>query len=93
MQVKLNGIDTRYVLDNEGGGPWLTLIHQLGGDLSVWDQLAGYFRDDFTVLRYDVRGHGHSSVSEQPFDMTDLAHDLNALLDALGVPHTHLVGM
>ena len=51
MQVNINGIDTRYVLSNEGGGPWLTFIHQLGGDLSVWDQLAGYFRDDFTVLR------------------------------------------
>ena len=63
MQVKINGIDTRYVLSNEGGGPWLTFIHQLAGDLSVWDQLAGYFRDDYTVLRYDVRGHGQTAVS------------------------------
>ena len=53
MQPNINGIDTRYVISNEGDGPWLTFIHQLGGDLSVWDQLAGYFRDDFTVLRYD----------------------------------------
>ena len=62
MQLKVNGIDTRYVLSNEGGGPWLTFIHQLGGDLSVWDQLAGYFRNDFTVLGYDVRGHGKTSA-------------------------------
>jgi 3-oxoadipate enol-lactonase len=32
MQVNINGIETRYVLSNEGGGPWLTFIHQLGGD-------------------------------------------------------------
>lgn len=56
MQLNINGIETRYVLSNEGGGPWLTFIHQLGGDLSIWNQLAGYFRNDFTVLRYDVRG-------------------------------------
>jgi 3-oxoadipate enol-lactonase len=93
MQVNINGIDTRYVLSNEGGGPWLTFIHQLGGDLSVWDQLAGYFRDDFTVLRYDVRGHGATGVPDRPFSVADLAHDLAALLDALGAPHTHLVGM
>jgi 3-oxoadipate enol-lactonase len=93
MQVKINGIDTRYVLSNEGGGPWLTFIHQLGGDLSVWDQLAGYFRDDFTVLRYDVRGHGATAVPQQPFSMADLSHDLETLLDALDVPQTHLVGM
>lgn len=93
MQVKINGIDTRYVLSNEGGGPWLTFIHQLGGDLSIWDQLAGYFRDDFTVLRYDVRGHGATAVPEHPFGIADLSRDLAALLDALGVAQTHLVGM
>ncbi|MGF6611385.1 pimeloyl-ACP methyl ester carboxylesterase [Paraburkholderia sp. WSM4175] len=93
MQVNINGIDTRYVLSNEGGGPWLTFIHQLGGDLSIWDQMAGYFRDDYTVLRYDVRGHGHSAVAREPFTMRDLADDLAKLLDALGARTTHLVGL
>ena len=93
MQVNINGIETRYVLSNEGGGPWLTFIHQLGGDLSVWDQLAGYFRDDFTVLRYDVRGHGKTAISAEPFNVSDLSDDLAELLDALGAPTTHLVGM
>ncbi|SIT37122.1 Alpha/beta hydrolase fold [Paraburkholderia ribeironis] len=93
MKVNINGIETRYVLSNEGGGPWLTFIHQLGGDLSVWDQLAGYFRDDYTVLRYDVRGHGKTAVSAQPFGVIDLSRDLAALLDALDAPTTHLVGM
>ncbi|CAG4891402.1 alpha/beta fold hydrolase [Paraburkholderia saeva] len=93
MQLNINGLETRYVLSNEGGGPWLTFIHQLGGDLSVWDQLAGYFRDDYTVLRYDVRGHGHTAVPNQPFSIADLSRDLAALLEALGASHTHLVGM
>lgn len=93
MQLNLNGIDTRYVLSNEGGGPWLTFVHQLGGDLSIWDQFAGYFRDDYTVLRYDVRGHGHTAVASDGFGVADLARDLGALLDALGVARTHLVGM
>ena len=93
MQVTVNGIDTRYVLDDESGGPWLTFVHQLGGDLSVWDQLAGHFRHQYTVMRYDVRGHGHSAISPTPFTVADLAEDLNALLDALGASHTHLVGI
>lgn len=93
MQVNINGIETRYVLSNEGGGPWLTFVHQLGGDLSVWDQLAGYFRDDYTVLRYDVRGHGKTAASGAPFGVADLSRDLAALLDALDAPRTHLVGM
>ncbi|MDE1178877.1 3-oxoadipate enol-lactonase [Paraburkholderia sp.] len=93
MQVNINGLDTRYVLSNEGGGPWLTFIHQLGGDLSVWDQLAGYFRNDYTVLRYDVRGHGSTAVPGQPYRVEELAGDLATLLDALGAPSTHVVGM
>ncbi|MEQ5840756.1 3-oxoadipate enol-lactonase [Paraburkholderia acidicola] len=93
MQLNIDGIDTRYVLSNEGGGPWLTFIHQLGGDLSIWDQMAGYFRDDYTVLRYDVRGHGATAVMDADFSVADLAHDLASLLDALGVTHTHLVGI
>ncbi|WP_250450104.1 alpha/beta fold hydrolase [Caballeronia sp. ATUFL_M2_KS44] len=93
MQLNIKGIDTRYVLDNEGGGPWLTFIHQLAGDLSVWDQMAGYFRDGYTVLRYDLRGHGHTAVSPDDFTIDDLADDLAELLDKLGAPSTHIVGL
>ncbi|HTH62396.1 MAG TPA: alpha/beta fold hydrolase [Paraburkholderia sp.] len=93
MQVTVNGIDTRYVLDDESGGPWLTFIHQLGGDLSVWDQLAGHFRHQYTVMRYDLRGHGSTALSARPFAIADLADDLNTLLDALGASKTHLVGL
>ncbi|WP_250525305.1 alpha/beta fold hydrolase [Caballeronia sp. GAWG2-1] len=93
MQSTINGIDTRYVLDNEGGGPTLTFIHQLGGDLSVWDQMAGYFRHGYNVLRYDLRGHGRTAVSQDAFSIRDLADDLAGLLDKLGAKTTHLVGL
>ena len=93
MQISVNGIDTRYVHDSEGAGPWVTFIHPLGGDLSTWDQLAGYFRHSHTVLRYDIRGHGHSAPSPLPFTVADLADDLGRLLDQLGAEKTHLVGL
>jgi 3-oxoadipate enol-lactonase len=93
MQLTINRIDTRYVLDNEGGGPWLTFIHQLAGDHSVWDQMAGYFRNRYTVLRYDLRGHGDTTVSPESFTINDLADDLAQLLDKLGAPSTHVVGL
>jgi 3-oxoadipate enol-lactonase len=93
MQLTINRIDTRYVLDNEAGGPWLTFIHQLGGDHSVWDQMAGYFREGFTVLRYDLRGHGDTTVSRDAFSIDDMADDLAELLDRVGAPTTHVVGL
>jgi 3-oxoadipate enol-lactonase len=93
MQLTINRIDTRYVLDNEGGGPWLVFIHQLAGDLSVWDQMAGYFRENFTVLRYDLRGHGDTTASPDSFTIDDLADDLAILLDELGARSAHVVGL
>ncbi|WP_322103707.1 alpha/beta fold hydrolase [Paraburkholderia sp. J41] len=71
MQVTVNGIETHYVHDDRSGGPALAFIHQLGGDLSIWDTLAGHFRHRHNVLRYDVRGHGRSSVAESPNRQND----------------------
>ncbi|AMM12782.1 MAG: alpha/beta fold hydrolase [Pseudomonadota bacterium] len=93
MHVTINGIDTRYVVSNEGGGPWLTLAHHLSGDLSVWDQIAGYFRDDYTVLRYDLPGHGESAAPTEPLSIEALSGHLAELLSKLGVTSTHLVGL
>ncbi|SDB86382.1 3-oxoadipate enol-lactonase [Paraburkholderia lycopersici] len=93
MQVTVNGIDTHYVFDDRSGGPALAFIHQLGGDHSVWDTLAGHFRHRHSVLRYDVRGHGASAVAGEPFGFAQLAADLAALLDANDIEHVHLVGM
>jgi 3-oxoadipate enol-lactonase len=93
MQVTVNGVDTHYVFEDRSGGPALAFIHQLGGDLSVWDTLAGHFRHRHSVLRYDVRGHGASAVASEPFGFTQLAADLDALFDAAGIEQAHLVGM
>ncbi|CAG9248733.1 3-oxoadipate enol-lactonase [Paraburkholderia unamae] len=93
MQVTVNGIDTHYVFDDRSGGSALAFIHQLGGDLSVWDTLAGHFRHRHSVLRYDVRGHGASAVASEPFGFAQLAADLAALFDATGIEQAHLVGM
>ncbi|WP_322010461.1 3-oxoadipate enol-lactonase [Paraburkholderia sp. J12] len=93
MQVTVNGIDTHYLLDDRSGGPVLAFVHQLGGDLTVWDQLAGHFRHRYSVLRYDVRGHGASALSREPFGVAQLASDLNAMLEATGIANVHLVGV
>jgi 3-oxoadipate enol-lactonase len=93
MQVTVNGIDTHYVFDDRSGGPALAFVHQLGGDLSVWDTLAGHFRHRHSVLRYDVRGHGASAVASEPFGFAQLAADLAALFDANGIGEANVVGV
>ncbi len=92
MQIaQINGITVRY--DVQGAGPWVTLSHSLSTDLTLWDGLAEALAADFTVLRYDTRGHGASSAPDGPYTFAQLTADLAGLLDALRIERTHFVGL
>ncbi|MEU8919028.1 MULTISPECIES: alpha/beta fold hydrolase [Streptomyces] len=55
------------------------------------DALAAHHR----VIRYDHRDTGRStwSFDEQPYRIADLADDVIAVLDGLGIDRAHIVGM
>lgn len=72
--------------------PVLVLGSSLGTDRRMWDpQLADLARR-FRVVRYDHRGHGTSDVPEGPYSIDDLAGDVLALLDQLGIGRFSLGG-
>jgi 3-oxoadipate enol-lactonase len=91
MKAKTNGIETHYVI--EGEGPWLTMSHSLACNLSMWDEQARLLARRFKVLRYDTRGHGGSSAPPGPYTLDELAADVKALFDALGIQRTHWIGL
>ena len=76
----------------EGRGRHVTLLHGVGSHLQAWDDVAASLRDDFTLLRYDLRGHGKSGKPPGPYSLDDYVADLAALLDAQSVDRTTLVG-
>ncbi len=53
------------------------------------------FRARFRLLWYHVRGHGRSSVPDDPaaYSLPRFAADLAALLDALGIERAHIGGV
>ena len=59
----------------------------------MWDAQADALAEHFRVVRYDTRGHGGSPVPPGPYDIDDLADDVVALLDTLGVEKAHFVGL
>ena len=91
MKIKTNGIETNYVI--EGEGPWLTMSHSLACNLSMWDEQAKLLSKRFKVLRYDTRGHGGSSAPAGAYTLDQMADDVKALSDALGIKRTHWVGL
>ena len=86
--------DTRlhYRLDGPGDGPALVLVHDLGGDLAMWDGLLPLLPAGLRVLRPDLRGHGGSDVPEAPYAMGALVRDAERLMDQLDLREAAVVG-
>ena len=76
----------------EGRGPLLVLSHALGCDLRMWDEVAAQMANDFTVLRYDHRSHGASTLVTSAFSVDDMADDIAALLASLAAGPVHFAG-
>lgn len=88
----LNGVEINYRCLGEGSDD-VVLIHGLAANLAFWPpplllSLARRFR--LTV--YDLRGHGLSEMSPSGYTRSEMAHDLESLLDHLQVERADLVG-
>lgn len=86
--VTFNG--GRLYYEVAGVGPPIVLIPGFGVDTRSWDEQVEAFAARHQVIRYDPRGFGRSSLPSGPYSMTD---DLRALLDEVGVPAAHVIGL
>ena len=87
--------DVELAYSVEGAGPeTVLLIMGLGGRAADWGTpfpaaLAGHYR----VVRFDNRGVGASPRCATGYTLADLARDATAVLDAVGAPRAHVVGI
>jgi 3-oxoadipate enol-lactonase len=82
---------THLYYERAGSGHPLVLIHGFTLDTRMWDDQFAVFARHYQVIRYDMRGSGRSALpTEEPFTAVD---DLRALLDALGVSRTFVLGL
>jgi pimeloyl-ACP methyl ester carboxylesterase len=87
-----NGVATYY--ERAGSGPPVVFVHGAVLDHSQWDPQAAALGDDYTVVTYDVRGHGHTGGSDRDTYSVDLfAEDLRALVAALGLDRPVVCGL
>lgn len=84
--------DVELALIDAGHGEAVLFVHGLGGSHSDWRHQIEPCAHHFRVLVPDLRGFGASSAGTRRIDIPQLARDLLALLDALGIERCHLVG-
>ena len=76
-----------------GTGPAVTFSHGWPLNADAWDnQMLFLAQNGFRVIAHDRRGHGRSSQPATGNDMNGYADDLAALIDALDLRDTTLVG-
>ena len=90
MKIEANGIAMNYELS--GNGRCFTLIHGAGDNLNEWYNQVPVFSRRYRVLTYDVRGHGQTELPEGELTTELWIEDLYALLKALDISETILLG-
>lgn len=86
-------VDLHYVESGPADAPPLLLGGSLGTTTAMWDPQVEALSAAFRVIRFDHRGHGGSPVPPGPYTMADLAGDVVALLDRLGLERAHYAGL
>ena len=93
MAVISTAVGRRMYYDDSGDGSPLLLLTGLGATRHLWARQVAAFRSSHRTIAIDNRDTGESDPEEAGYTLTDLANDAVALLDALGIARTHVLGI
>ena len=82
--TELNGTGFRYELTGRGERA-IVLVHEMGGTMESWDEVAPRLAATRRVLRYDTRGAGMSSKVRGQLTIDTMADDIAGLLEVAGI--------
>jgi pimeloyl-ACP methyl ester carboxylesterase len=89
--LSVNGVKLNYL--RTGKGADVVLAHGLASSSAFWyPGIVLPLRHCYRVTAYDLRGHGYSSMPPSGYTHIDMAGDLAAMVDRLGLPRFHLIG-
>ena len=89
--MTLGDLSTYY--ETHGEGEPLLLIHGLGSSTEDWEWQVPVLRRAFTVVTYDVRGHGKTGKPVESYSMSQFSNDAAKLITALALGPMHVVGL
>jgi pimeloyl-ACP methyl ester carboxylesterase len=90
-RADVNGLQLFY--RDSGSGDPLLLLHGFTGSGDDWQQVFAEPIAGHRTIAPDLRGHGRSTNPAGTFRFADVARDIFALLDDLGIDRVKAVGM
>jgi 3-oxoadipate enol-lactonase len=91
--IKVGGNRLHAIVDGKEGAPWLTCLHGLAANATLWDAQVPAFINGFRMLRTDMRGHGQSEATTPASSFDDLIGDVIGIWDALGIDRSNVLGI
>ncbi len=90
--VDAGGLRTHVAVGGAADAPPILLVHGWPQNWWVWRAIIPALAERFRVIAPDLRGHGWTEAPSAGYDKEQLASDLLALLDALGLTRVSWVG-
>src|SRR5215813_9516492 len=90
-KVNANGLTINY--EQQGSGEALLLIPYLTADHACYAFQVAEYAKHFTCISMDLRGTGGTEVTAGAYSTADLADDVAALMQALGIRKAHVAGL
>jgi pimeloyl-ACP methyl ester carboxylesterase len=86
------GLRTHVALAGPDDAPPVVLVHGWPQNWWSWREVIPALAERFRVIAPDLRGHGWTEAPPTGYDKEQLASDLLALLDALGIERSTWIG-
>ena len=87
-----DGADRETAWESHGSGPPVVLIHGFGLNRAMWQWQLPALARHFSVLAYDLLGHGASAAPSARPDLAVFSEQLLRLLDRRGIERAAVVG-
>ena len=89
--TRVGDIDVYY--EKRGSGEPVLLIHGLGSSTEDWEYQVERLASRYTVVSYDVRGHGQTGKPRGRYSVAQFASDAAGLIERLGLGPVHVQGI
>jgi pimeloyl-ACP methyl ester carboxylesterase len=85
----------RLYYEETGSGSLVIFVHEFAGDYRSWEPQMRYFGKRYRCVAFNARGYPPSDVPENvaSYSQARAADDIRAVVDHLGAPGAHVVGL
>ena len=91
--IYLNDIRLNVEATGPVGAPALVMLHALGTNLNLWDDLLPLLPAGLRILRIDLRGHGTSDTPAPPYAMGALIRDVERIMEHFAIRDAVVLGL